>query len=64
MGFADKMGNAAEDAKGKGKEAFGKAVNDEQTEAEGKLDQQKADAKNKVEDAKDALAQKYNDANE
>jgi len=64
MGFADKMGNAAEDAKGKSKEAFGKAINDEQTEAEGKLDQQKADAKNKVEDAKDALAQKYNDANE
>jgi len=27
MGFADKMGIAAEDAKGKSKEAFGKAIN-------------------------------------
>jgi len=64
MGLGDKMGNAAQDAKGKAKEAFGSATNDEQTEADGKLDQQKASAKNKVEDAKDAVAEKYNEANE
>lgn len=64
MGLGDKIGNAAEDAKGKTKEAFGKATNNEQTEAEGKLDQQKAAAKDKVEDAKDTVAEKYNDANE
>ncbi|WP_430868820.1 CsbD family protein [Demequina aurantiaca] len=64
MGLGDKMGNAAEDAKGKTKEAFGKATDNEQMEAEGKLDQQKAEAKDKIEDAKDGLAEKYNDATE
>lgn len=64
MGLGDKMGNAAEDAKGKTKEAFGKATNNEQTEADGKLDQQKAAAKDKVEEGKDKVAEKYNDANE
>ena len=61
MGLDDKISNAAEDAKGKTKEAFGKLTNDEQTEAEGKLDQHKADAKKKVEEGKDALAEAYND---
>ncbi|WP_062211863.1 CsbD family protein [Demequina oxidasica] len=64
MGLGDKIGNAAEDAKGKGKEAFGKATDNEQMEAEGKLDQAKADAKNKVEDAKDSAAEKFNDSTE
>lgn len=61
MGNSDRLGNAAEDAKGKAKEGFGKATNNEQLEAEGKWDQTKADAKDKVEDAKDAVAEKYND---
>ena len=61
MGNTDRLGNAAEDAKGKTKEGFGKATDNEQMEAEGKWDQTKADAKDKVEDAKDAVAEKYND---
>jgi uncharacterized protein YjbJ (UPF0337 family) len=64
MGLGDKIGNAAEDAKGKAKEGLGKATNNEQLEAEGKLDQTKADAKQKVEDGKDAVAGKFNDATE
>lgn len=64
MGFGDKVSNAAEDAKGKGKEALGKATDNEQMEAEGKVDQAKADAKDKVEDAKDTVADKFNDATE
>lgn len=62
MGLGDKIGNAAEDAKGKVKEGVGDATNNEQMEAEGKLDQQKAEAKQKLEEGKDAIAEKYNDA--
>lgn len=61
MGNADRLGNAAEDAKGKTKEGFGRATDNEQLEAEGKWDQTKADAKDKVEDVKDAVAEKYNE---
>ena len=61
MGNTDRLGNAAEDAKGKTKEGVGKATGNEQMEAEGKWDQTKADAKDKVEDVKDAVAEKYND---
>ena len=62
MGNTDRLGNAGEDAKGKAKEGFGKATGNEQMEADGKWDQTKADAKDKVEDVKDAVAEKYNDA--
>lgn len=62
MSGTDRLSNAAEDAKGKIKEATGKLTNNEQLEAEGKLDQGKATAKDKVEDGKDAIAGKYNDA--
>ncbi|QAY59208.1 CsbD family protein [Microbacterium protaetiae] len=55
MGLDDKIKNAAEDLKGKGKEAAGKATDDKGLEAEGKLDQAKAGAKKAVEDVKDAL---------
>jgi len=61
MSDADRLSNAAEDAKGRLKEGVGKATNDEQLEAEGNVDQAKASAKDKVEDAKDAVAEKYND---
>jgi uncharacterized protein YjbJ (UPF0337 family) len=55
MGLTDKIKNAAEDAKGQGKEAAGKATNDEQLEAEGQVDQSKADLKNAGEKVKDAF---------
>ncbi|WP_084130733.1 CsbD family protein [Demequina sp. NBRC 110055] len=61
MSGTDRLSNAAEDAKGKLKEGFGKATDNEQMEAEGKADQAKADLKDKVEDGKDAVAEKYND---
>lgn len=62
MGLGDKISNAAEDAKGKGKEALGKATDNEQLEAEGKVDQAKADAKKTAENAKDSVAEKFNKA--
>ena len=55
MGLEDKIKNAAEDAKGQGKEAAGKATNDEQAQAEGQTDQSKADLKNAGEKVKDAF---------
>ncbi|MDE0572892.1 CsbD family protein [Demequina sp. B12] len=61
MSNSDRLSNAADDAKGKIKEGFGKATDDEQLEADGKWDQTKADAKDKVEDVKDAVAEKYNE---
>lgn len=55
MGFDDKVKNAAEDLKGKAEEAVGKATGNERLEAEGKVDQAKADAKKAAEDVKDAF---------
>lgn len=55
MGFDDKIKNAAEDLKGKAEEAVGKATGNERLEAEGQVDQAKADAKKAVEDVKDAF---------
>lgn len=55
MGLGDKIGNAAEDAKGKVKEATGKATGDEQMEAEGDLDQRKSSLKQAGEKVKDAF---------
>jgi len=61
MGTTDRLDNAAEGAIGKAKEAVGSATGNEQLEAEGKFDQAKATAKDKVEDVKDAVAEKVND---
>lgn len=61
MGASDRIQNAAEDLKGKAKEGIGDATDNEQLEAEGKMDQFKAGAKDKVEDAKDSVAEKFND---
>ena len=61
MGTDDKMSNAAEDMKGKAKEAVGSATGDDQMEADGKMDQAEAAVKDKVEDVKDAVAEKFND---
>lgn len=55
MGLDDKLSNAAEDAKGKAKEAVGGATDDEELEREGKGDQAKADLKDAAENVKDAF---------
>jgi uncharacterized protein YjbJ (UPF0337 family) len=55
MGLRDKIDNAAEDAKGKAKEAAGKAKDDESLEAEGRADQTKADVRKAGENVKDAF---------
>lgn len=55
MGLDDKIENAAEKLGGKGKEAAGKASDDERLEAEGKADQTKADLKQAGEKVKDAF---------
>lgn len=55
MGLGDKIDNSAEDAKGKAKEAVGKAKGDKSLEAEGHGDQTKADLKKAGENVKDAF---------
>lgn len=56
MGLDDKIGNKAEDLKGKTKETTGKATGNEQMEAEGKGDQASAAVKDGVEKVKDAAS--------
>lgn len=53
MGTEDRIENRVEDAKGHAKEWVGDATDNERLEAEGKLDQGKAKAKDFVEDIKD-----------
>ncbi|CAM3796602.1 CsbD family protein [Occultella aeris] len=55
MGVGDKISNAAEEAKGKVKEAAGDATDNERLQAEGKTDQAKANVKKAGEDVKDAF---------
>jgi uncharacterized protein YjbJ (UPF0337 family) len=55
MGLDDKLDNAAEDMKGKAKEAAGRAKDDPQLEGEGKADQASADIKQAGEKVKDAF---------
>ncbi len=55
MGIGDKISNAAEEAKGKVKEATGKMTDNERLEAEGKIDLAKANAKQAGEDVKDTF---------
>jgi len=55
MGLDDKIGNKAEELKGQGKEATGKATDDEQLEAEGKSDQAGANLKQAGEKVKDVF---------
>ena len=55
MGLDDKISNAADDAKGKVKEAAGKATDDHSLEAEGKGDQAGANLKQAGEKVKDAF---------
>ncbi len=55
MGLGDKMDNMKDDMVGKGKEAAGKATDDERLEAEGRVDQSQADVKQAGEKVKDAF---------
>lgn len=55
MGLGDKISAEKDDAKGKVKEGYGKATDDSSVEAEGKLDQAKADVKRGVEKVKDSI---------
>ena len=55
MGLDDKIKNAAQDIAGKAKEAIGNVTDNDKLVAEGKADQAKAAAKDKVEDVKDVF---------
>ena len=55
MGLDDKIDNATDDLSGKAKEGAGKATDDKDLEAEGKVDQIKADVKKAGENIKDAF---------
>lgn len=55
MGLGDKMENAKDNIVGKAKEAKGKMTDDERTEAEGRMQQGKADMKQAGEKVKDAF---------
>jgi uncharacterized protein YjbJ (UPF0337 family) len=55
MGLGDKVENMKDDVVGKGKEATGKATDDERLEAEGKTDQATSDLKQAGENVKDAF---------
>ena len=55
MGLGDKIENMKDDLTGKGKEATGKATDNERLEAEGRVDQSEADMKQAGEKVKDAF---------
>ena len=55
MGATDKVKNKTQDAKGKMKEAAGRASGDRDTERKGKVDQVKSDLKQAGEKVKDAF---------
>jgi uncharacterized protein YjbJ (UPF0337 family) len=55
MGTDDKARNKAEELKGKAKEGIGRATDDEELEAQGRVDQADADIKQAGEKVKDAF---------
>jgi uncharacterized protein YjbJ (UPF0337 family) len=55
MGTDDKARNKAEELKGKAKERVGRATDDEELEAQGRVDQTEADVKQAGEKVKDAF---------
>ncbi len=61
MGTDDKISNKVEQLKGKGKEATGRATEDERLENEGKADQGKANIKQAGEKIKDAAKNIFKD---
>ncbi|MCG2623132.1 CsbD family protein [Arthrobacter sp. I2-34] len=58
MGLGDKIKNAAQKLRGKGKQVAGEITADRSLEAEGKGDQRKADLKSAGEKIKDAFKRK------
>ena len=55
MGLDDKIENMKDKVTGQGKEAAGKATDNERLEAEGRVDQSQADVKQAGEKVKDAF---------
>ena len=55
MSADEKFENAKDKLSGQAKEGFSKVTDDKETEAEGKAQQGKADAKDKLEDARDTV---------
>jgi uncharacterized protein YjbJ (UPF0337 family) len=55
MGIGKKVKNTGESLEGKAKETAGRAVGNEDLEAEGKVEQVESDAKQTVEKGKDTL---------
>ena len=55
MADYENISNKAEDTQGKAKEALGEAAEDDSLKGEGKLDQAKATAKDKLDNAKDKV---------
>lgn len=55
MSTDEKFENAKDKVGGQAKEGLGKATGDKQTEAEGQTQQGKADAKDKLQDARDTV---------
>lgn len=55
MGAHEKVTNKIDDVAGKAKEALGRATGDDDTRAEGKLDQAKSSLKDAGEHVKDAF---------
>lgn len=55
MGTADKAQNKAEELKGKGKQAVGRATDDEELQAEGEVDEIKGNLKQAGEKVKDVF---------
>lgn len=60
-GLGDKISNQAEELKGKAKEAFGDATDNERLQAEGQADQAKANTKQAGENVKDAASNVFGD---
>jgi uncharacterized protein YjbJ (UPF0337 family) len=57
MGLDDKIENKTEELKGQGKEAVGRATDDEELMAEGQMDQAKGNIKQAGEKIKDIFKQ-------
>jgi uncharacterized protein YjbJ (UPF0337 family) len=57
MGTHEKVTNKIDDVAGKAKEAVGRATGDDETRAEGKLDQAKSSLKDAGEKVKDVFKQ-------
>ncbi|AWE08081.1 CsbD family protein [Lysinibacillus sp. 2017] len=59
-GFSDKLKSTGNKIKGEVKETVGEKTNDPKLQAEGKLDQLKGEAQEKIADVKEAISDKFN----